>query len=65
MSVSVLYNNAIEWHTKISVTHAHIPCDLTEKETENARVGKREREGGSGLIGFLWLQLNNIMHILA
>lgn len=24
-----------------------------------------EKESGRGLIGFLWLQLNNIMHILA
>lgn len=37
-----------------------------ERKRQRTREWGRERErGGRGLIGFLWLQLNNIMHILA
>lgn len=42
------------WHM-----HTHPQWFVRERKTE------WERKGGRGLIGFLWLQLNNIMHILA
>lgn len=58
------YICTIASHTQISIIHAYTFTVIWQRGRDRDWESGKER-GGRGLIGFLWLQLNNIMHILA